>query len=508
MLHFLNEHLLSLLIWLPITGAIACLITGDDRQAVLARWLALLTTLFTLILSIPLYQYFNSSISQPQFVERLPWISNYGIYYYLGIDGISMPMILLSNITSFVVVLASWTTIRKKVSQYMAAFLVMQGMMTGMFASLDSILFYIFWEAMLIPIYISIGVWGSENRSYASIKFFLYTFAGSALMLAALLYLHFKTNTFAILDFYPLKLSMNEQVWIFLALLLAFAVKIPMWPVHTWLPDAHTEAPAGGSVVLAALMLKMGVYGFLRFTMPIVPDACQKLHWLMIGLSLIAIVYIGLVALAQKDMKRLIAYSSIAHMGFATLGCFMVYVIIGKTGNHQDAYMSMEGSMVQMISHAFSTGALFVGIGILYDQMHSRIMSDYGGVASKMPVFSALYMLFCMANVGLPGTSGFVGEFMVILSAFKSDFWVALFAASTMVLSAAYTLWLYKQVFFGEIIHTRVSKLNDITGPNVIALVMLAFIVLLLGLYPEPLLKILHSSVANILQLSLTTKLI
>lgn len=503
-----HESVLSLLIWLPILGGVITLFIGGDNRANVARSMALLTSIISLGLCIPLYMGFDINNAAPQFVENVPWIPVYNVYYHLGVDGISMPMIILTTITTFIVVLASWTTVRIKVSQYMAAFLLMQGMMIGMFAALDSILFYVFWEGMLIPIYISIGVWGSENRSYASVKFFLYTFAGSALMLAALLYLYFKAGNFYIFDFYPLKLSLNEQFWIFLAFLLAFAVKVPMWPVHTWLPDAHTEAPAGGSVVLAALMLKMGIYGFMRFTMPIAPDACQHLYKLMIVLSLISIVYIGLVAIAQTDMKKLIAYSSIAHMGFATLGCFMVYVIIAKTGNHADAYMSMEGAMVQMISHAFSTGAMFVGIGILYDQMHSRKIYDYGGVANTMPVFAALFMLFAMANVGLPGTSGFVGEFMIILSCFKADFWVAFLAATTLILSASYTLWLYKRVFFGKVANDHVAQLYDVRGFNIVALAMLGIVVLALGVYPEILLRIFHASIGNILQMSLSTKLV
>jgi NADH-quinone oxidoreductase subunit M len=504
---FFQESLLSLLIWLPIVGAVLALLTGSDRNANQARRIALIIALISLALCIPLYMNFDSNTANMQFVENVSWIPAYNINYHLGVDGISMPMIILTIITTIVVILASWHSIKFKVSQFMAAFLIMQGMMIGMFSALDSILFYVFWEGMLIPIYISIGVWGSTYRSYASIKFFLYTFAGSALMLIGLLYLYLKSGSFYILDYYPLKLSMNEQMWLFLAFLLAFAVKIPMWPVHTWLPDAHTEAPAGGSVVLAALMLKMGVYGFLRFSMPIAPDASQKLQWLMIGFSLVAIIYIGLVAIVQKDMKRLIAYSSIAHMGFATLGCFMVYVIITKTGNHSDAYMSLEGSMVQMISHAFSTGALFVGIGIMYDHMHSRLVKDYGGVVYKMPVFTALFMVFAMANVGLPGTSGFVGEFLIIMSAFRSDFLVALCASTTLVLSSVYTLWMFKRVFFGTVVSEKVATLTDIRGLNLIAMSILAFVVLFLGIYPEFLLKLFHSSVGNLLKESLTTKL-
>lgn len=504
---FFKEFLLSFLIWLPIFGAVLAVLTGDDRNAKTARIIALTISLLSLCLCVPLYLGFDPNLANMQFVEDSAWIPIYNIHYHLGIDGISMPMVILTCITTLTVVLASWHSIRSKVAQFMAAFLLMQGMMIGMFCALDSILFYVFWEGMLIPIYISIGVWGAANRSYASIKFFIYTFAGSALMLVALLYLYFKANSFYILDYYPLKLSLNEQLWLFAAFLLAFAVKIPMWPLHTWLPDAHTEAPAGGSVVLAALMLKMGVYGFLRFSMPITPDASQKLQWLMIILSLVAIVYIGLVAIAQTDMKRLIAYSSIAHMGFATLGCFLVYLIISKSGSYAEAYMSLEGSMVQMISHAFSTGALFIGIGILYEQIHSRNISDFGGVANKMPILTALFMLFAMSNVGLPGTSGFVGEFMIILSAFQSDFIIALLASTTLILSASYTLWMFKRVFFGKIVHQSIENMQDIQGFNLAAMCVLAFMVLLIGIYPAFLLKLLHSSVSNLLQLSLASKL-
>lgn len=503
----LDQSLLSLLIWLPILGGILALLTGDDKNAFQARLIALVTAIVSLILCIPLYMHFNTHTYAMQFEENLPWIHAYHIRYHLGVDGISMPLVILTTLTTLVVILASWHTISVKVAQYMAAFLVMQGMMVGMFCALDSILFYVFWEGMLIPIYISIGVWGSANRSYASIKFFLYTFAGSALMLVALLYLYFKSGSFYILDYYPLKLTMHEQLWIFLAFLVAFAVKVPMWPVHTWLPDAHTEAPAGGSVVLAALMLKMGVYGFMRFTLPIVPNASMSLDWLMIILSLIAVVYIGLVAVAQTDMKKLIAYSSISHMGFATLGCFMVYLIISKSGNYADAYMSLEGGMMQMISHAFSTGAMFIGIGILYQYIHSRKMADYGGVAVVMPVFAALFMVFAMSNVGLPGTSGFVGEFMVILSAFKANFWIALLCASTLILGAAYTLWMYKQVFFGSVTSERVMALKDIRGFDVTALGVLAFVVLFFGIYPEPILNVFHASIGHLLQISLQSKL-
>lgn len=500
--------ILSLLIWVPIVGGALCLIFGNEERAETARYIAVITALVTLGLCVPLYTQFDTTTYVMQFRELLPWITAYNINYDLGVDGISMPMVILTTVTTLVVILASWKAITVKVPQYLATFLIMQGMMVGVFEALDSILFYVFWEGMLIPMYLCIGMWGGENRTYASIKFFLYTFFGSALMLVALLYMRMHANSFSILDFYVLPLTMGEQLLIFLAFLLAFAVKVPMWPVHTWLPDAHTEAPAGGSVVLAALMLKMGVYGFLRFSLPITPDAAQALDWLMIGLSLIAIVYIGLVAIIQTDMKRLIAYSSIAHMGFATLGCFMIYMTIAHTGNVEDAYMGLEGSMVQMISHAFSTGAMFFGIGILYDRMHSRLIKDYGGVVNTMPMFAALFMLFAMANVGLPGTSGFVGEFMIILSSFHTSFWVTLLAATTLILSASYTLWMYKRVFFGAVESPGVSALKDIEGTEIAVMGILAFIVIFLGVYPQPLLELLHASVGHLLEISMRSKIL
>lgn len=502
-----DQSLLSLLIWLPFLGGILAILTGGDKRAELARWIALVTAFITLLLCIPLYTHFNLDSYAMQFVVNIPWIEAYNIHYHIGVDGIAMPLVFLTTLTTFLVILASWNTIHVKVSQYMAAFLIMQGMMVGMFCALDSILFYVFWEGMLIPIYISIGVWGSANRSYASVKFFLFTFAGSALMLVALLYLHNLADSFYILDFYPLKLTLSQQIWIFLAFLLAFAVKIPMWPVHTWLPDAHTEAPAGGSVVLAALMLKMGVYGFFRFSMPITPDACHSLYWVMLVLSLIAIVYIGLVAIAQTDMKRLIAYSSIAHMGFATLGAFMIYEILTHTTSLHDAYMSLEGGLVQMISHAFSTGAMFIGVGILYNKIHSRQIADFGGVATTMPIFATLFMIFAMSNVGLPGTSGFVGEFMVILSAFQANFWVAFLATTTLVLAAAYTLWMYKRVFFGPVVSENIAALTDVQGFDRLAMVLLGIIVIFFGVYPQALLNIFHATIGHLLVLSLQSKL-
>ncbi len=498
---------LSLLIWLPVVGAAFVLMTGGDHNAHRARLIALLVAIVSLSISITLWSNFDLTTSAMQFKEHVAWIPAYGINYDLGVDGISLPLIMLTTFTTLVVVIASWRSIQDKVAQYLAAFLLMQGMMIGVFEAMDTILFYVFWEGMLIPMYICIGVWGGKNRSYASIKFFLYTFMGSAMFLVALLYMHFLANSFALQDFFDLKLSLHQQELIFIAFLLAFAVKVPMWPVHTWLPDAHTEAPAGGSVVLAALMLKMGVYGFLRFSLPIVPDAARNLDWLMIILSLGAIIYIGLVAIAQTDMKKLVAYSSISHMGFATLGCFLVFVIMRNTGNYVDAYVSLEGAMVQMVSHAFSSGAMFFGIGMLYDRLHSRDIADFGGVANKMPVFAAFYMLFIMANVGLPGTSGFVGEFMVIISGFKANFWVAGLAATSLILGAAYSLWLYKRVFFGEVANEGVAQLQDMNGFELSVFALLGFMVVFLGVYPEPLLNIFHASVGHLLVLAQHSKL-
>lgn len=499
--------LLSLLIWLPMLGGVIALFCTGNEHANKARWVALITSLVCLGICFPLWMGFDTTTYAMQYAENYRWIPQYGMVYSLGIDGISLPMVVLSTFTTFVVVLASWQAIKVRVAQYMATFLIMQGMMVGMFCALDSILFYIFWEAMLIPMYLCIGIWGMENRTYASIKFFIYTFFGSALMLVAILYLRIQSGSFSILSFYAINLPMSVQVLIFLAFFLAFAVKVPMWPFHTWLPDAHTEAPAGGSVVLAALMLKMGVYGFLRFNLPIVPDASHALSWMMIILSLIAIVYIAIVAIGQTDMKRLIAYSSVAHMGFATLACFTIYLIIQRTDNIQDAYMSLEGSMVQMISHAFSTGAMFFGVGILYERLKSRKISDFGGVVNSMPVFAALFMLFAMSNVGLPGTSGFVGEFMIILSAFQASFWIALLAATTLVLASVYTLWMYKRVFFGEVQHQVVNEFKEIHGAEFAVLAILAVVVIAIGIYPLPLLNVFHASVGHLLALSQVSKL-
>jgi len=498
----LYSSLLSLLIWLPVLGAVVALALNDDRASRIA---ATIFGVSNLLLCIPLYLGFDASSFGMQFQENHLWIRAYDIHYALGIDGISLAMIILTNFTGLLVILAGCYAIHKRVSQYMAAFLTMQGMMIGVFAATDAVLFYVFWEGMLIPMYLSIGMWGSANRSYASIKFFLYTFLGSILMLVALLYLYTITGTFEIQKYYGLHLNDVTQIFIFFAFFLAFAVKVPMWPVHTWLPDAHTEAPSGGSVVLAALMLKMGVYGFLRFSMPIVPQACEQLAWFMIILSLIAIIYIGLVAIVQTDMKKLIAYSSIAHMGFATLGCFMVYDIIRHTATYQDAYMSLEGAVIQMIAHAFGSGAMFLGVGMLADRLssHSRRITDFGGVASSMPIFAAFFMLFAMSNVGLPGTAGFVGEFMVIMSSFQAHFLIGLVAALTLVLSASYTLWMYRRVFFGPVTNPEVATMSDMHWIETINYVLLAVGVFALGLYPAPVINILHATIGHLLALSL-----
>jgi NADH-quinone oxidoreductase subunit M len=495
------EHLplLSLVIWIPILGGLLLLASGESAPQ-RARVLALVIAALTLLVSIPLYTRFDATTSVMQFIEQAPWITTFKINYHLGIDGISLPLILLTTFTTLLVVIASWGVIQYKVSQYMAAFLIMEGLMNGVFASLDAILFYVFWEGMLIPMFLIIGMWGGPRRVYATIKFFLYTFLGSVLMLVALLYLFFQSNSFAVLDYHSLKIGMTAQILIFIAFLLAFAVKVPMWPVHTWLPDAHVEAPTGGSVILAAIMLKMGAYGFVRFSLPIAPDASHALDGLMIALSLIAVVYIGFVALVQQDLKKLIAYSSISHMGFVTLGFFIPFTIFAKTGGIQGAALGVEGGLAQMISHGFVSGALFLCVGVLYDRLHSREISAYGGVANTMPVFASLMVLFALANAGLPGTSGFVGEFMVILGAFKANFWYALLAGVTLVLGAAYTLWMVKRVIFGKIANDGVASLQDINLREFIVLGTLAVAVLWLGLWPAPLTDVMHPTVQNLLE--------
>ena len=481
--------LLSVVIWLPILFGLLVLATGNDRNAQMARVIALVGAVLSFLVTLPLYTGFDRFTSDMQFVVHDDWITRFNIYYYLGVDGISVLFILLNSFFTPLVVIAGWKVIEKRVAQYMAAFLIMSGLVNGVFAALDAVLFYVFWEAMLIPMFIIIGVWGGPNRVYAAVKFFLYTLMGSLLMLVALLYLYMQSGgSFSILDFHRTPLpSLTVQVLLFIAFFMAFSVKVPMFPVHTWLPDAHVEAPTGGSVVLAAIMLKVGAYGFIRFSMPILPDASHYLAPVMIALSLIAVVYIGLVALAQSDMKKLVAYSSISHMGFVTLGFF----IFNEYG--------IEGALLQMISHGFVSGALFLCIGVLYDRVHSRQIVDYGGVANKMPVFAAFFMLFAMSNSGLPGTSGFVGEFMVIMGAVKANFWYAFAAATTLIFGAAYTLWMYKRVIFGAVANDHVAHLHDITARETLVFAILAVSVLVMGLYPLPFADVMHASVYDLL---------
>ncbi|MCZ6798060.1 MAG: NADH-quinone oxidoreductase subunit M [Gammaproteobacteria bacterium] len=498
--------LLSVLIWTPIIGGILVLLAGD-RDPSGARKIALLFSIVTFLLTLPLYTQFNTDTHLMQFVERHSWIDAFNIEYFVGVDGISMPLILLTSFMTVIVVISAWDIIEYRVSQYMAAFLIMEGFMIGTFSSLDAILFYIFFESMLIPMFLVIGIWGGANRIYATFKFFLYTFIGSVLLLVALIYMYTQSGSFAIFDFHHLRLTLTEQILIFLAFLVAFAVKVPMWPVHTWLPDAHVEAPTGGSVILAAIMLKMGGYGFLRFSLPITPDASAELDWLIITLSLTAVVYIGFVALVQQDMKKLIAYSSIAHMGFVTLGFFVVFRIMAGDNDAQGSILALEGGMVQMISHGFISGAMFLCVGVVYDRMHSRQIADYGGVVNTMPVFAAFMVFFAMANAGLPGTSGFVGEFMVILASFKASFWIAFLAATTLILGAAYTLWMIKRVIFGEIANDNVRALTDINRREFLFLSILAIAVLALGLWPDPLVKVMHPTIENLLNHIATSKL-
>jgi len=491
--------ILSFTAWLPIIGGAMVLAIGDKSPNG-ARWLALATAILTFVVSLALWCGFDTSTAEMQFVERSPWIPVFNIEYYLGVDGISMPLIVLTTFITIFVIIAGWEVIQYKPAMYMAAFLIMEGVMVGVFSALDAMLFYVFWEAMLIPMFLIIGVWGGANRVYATIKFFLYTFFGSVFMLVALIYMYYQSGSMSILDFHDLKLGLCEQILIFIAFLMAFAVKVPMWPVHTWLPDAHVEAPTGGSVILAAIMLKIGGYGFLRFSMPITPDASLQLDWLIITMSLIAVVYIGFVALVQEDMKKLIAYSSIAHMGFVTLGFFIVFRIAANPDAAGGAVLAMEGGMVQMVSHGFISGAMFLCVGVLYDRMHSRKIADYGGVIHTMPVFGAFMVFFAMANAGLPGTSGFVGEFMVILAAFRADFWFAFLAATTLIVGAAYTLWMIKRVLFGDIANDNVKVLQDLNRREFIVLGTLAVAVLVLGLWPAPLIEVLDASIINLVE--------
>ena len=479
---------LSLAIWVPIAAALLVLAAGGDRSAPLQRTIALVGALAGFLVTIPLYAGFDAAKAGMQFVELVPWIERFNVNYHLGVDGISMLFLLLNSFITVLVVVAGWSVIESRVGQYYASFLMLSGFMNGVFAALDGVLFYVFFEATLIPMFIIIGVWGGPNRVYAAVKFFLYTLLGSLLMLVALLYLYGKSGSFAILDWHKLPLALGTQQWLFFGFLLAFAVKVPMWPVHTWLPDAHVEAPTGGSVVLAAIMLKLGAYGFVRFSLPILPDASRELAWLMIALSLVAVVYIGLVALVQTDMKKLIAYSSISHMGFVTLGMFVFNA------------WGVEGALVQMISHGFVSAALFLCVGVLYDRMHSRMIADYGGVVNTMPKFAALMMLFAMANCGLPGTSGFVGEFMVIMGAMQKSFWLAFAAATTLVFGAAYTLWMYKRVIFGAVANDHVAALKDLNGREALVLGLLAAAVLFMGVYPNPFTEVMHASVGELLR--------
>ena len=499
-MNLLANHLLSVLIWLPILGGLLLLIICDDddyrsAKAGMMRSSALLITFMTFVLSTALYINFDNAALSMQFVERMAWVDAINAFYYIGVDGISAPLILLTTFITPLVIITSWDTIKSRPAQYFAAFLILEGLMIGVFSALDGLLFYVFWEAMLVPMFLIIGVWGGERRVYATIKFFLYTFLGSVLMLVAFIYLYGQTGGFDLFGFMNVSLSLTAQKFIFLAFLAAFAVKVPMWPVHTWLPDAHVEAPTGGSVILAAIMLKMGGYGFIRLSLPIVPDGSAYFADFVIALSLIAVVYIGFVALMQKDMKKLIAYSSIAHMGFVTLGFFLVWSISSETG----AALGLTGGMVQMISHGLISGAMFLCVGVLYDRMHSREIGDYGGVANTMPTFAAFMVLFSMANAGLPGTSGFVGEFMVIIASFKANFWYAFLAASTLILGAAYTLWMVKRVLYGEVANDNVAALKDLNSREFLVLAILAVAVLLLGVWPAPLVDMMNTSIEQLL---------
>ncbi|MDO8348404.1 MAG: NADH-quinone oxidoreductase subunit M [Rugosibacter sp.] len=491
----MNSYLLSLAIWVPVLGALPVLALGSGRRN-MVRWLALAVALAGFAVTLPLYIGFDVHQAGMQYVEQLPWIPRFNLQYMLGVDGISMPFVILNSFITVIVVIAGWNVIEEKQAQYMGAFLIMSGLVNGIFSALDGILFYVFFEASLIPMYIIIGVWGGPNRVYAAIKFFLYTLLGSLLMLVAMIWLFLEAGGSAnILDWYRLPIGLTAQILLFIAFMLSFAVKVPMWPVHTWLPDAHVEAPTGGSVVLAAIALKQGAYGFLRFSLPILPDASHYLAPMVITLSLIAVVYIGFVALAQADMKKLVAYSSISHMGFVTLG-FFIFNPLG-----------MEGALVQMISHGFVAGAMFLCIGVMYDRMHSRQIADYGGVVNTMPKFAAFFMLFAMANSGLPATSGFVGEFMVVLGAVKFNFWIGFAAATTLILGAAYTLWMYKRVVFGAVANDHVAKLTDINAREFLFLAVLAICVLAMGLYPLPVTEVMHASVDNLLKHVAVSKL-
>lgn len=488
--------LLSLAIWCPVAFGILVLAVGRDDNPSVARWLALIGAVISLAVTIPLFLHFDAAAHGYQFVEKTSWIDRFNINYFLGVDGLSMWFIPLTAFITVIVVLAGWQVIEKRVGQYMGAFLILSGVMVGVFSALDGMLFYVFFEATLIPMFIIVGVWGGANRVYAAFKFFLYTLLGSLLMLVAVIYLFRVSGSFEIPVWHQLPLQMLEQKLLFFAFLMAFAVKVPMWPVHTWLPDAHVEAPTGGSIVLAAIMLKLGAYGFLRFSLPIAPDASHALSGFMITLSLVAVIYIGLVALVQQDMKKLVAYSSIAHMGFVTLGFFMF----------ND--MAVQGGIAQMISHGFVSGAMFMSIGVLYDRMHTREIAQYGGVVNKMPQFAAFFILFSLANAGLPGTSGFIGEFMVILGAVKFNFWIGLLAATALILGASYSLWLAKRVIFGAVANHHVAALTDLDKREFFILGLLAIAVLVMGLYPAPVTDLMQTSVTDLLKHVSVTKII
>ncbi|WP_427312914.1 NADH-quinone oxidoreductase subunit M [Cupriavidus sp. H39] len=486
---------LSFSIWLPVFFGLLILAFGSDRSPGFVRWMSLFGSIASFVVTLPLVFHFDRATAAMQFVEKMNWIERFNIHYLLGVDGLSMWFVVLTAFITVIVVISAWEVITERVAEYMASFLILSGLMIGVFCALDGMLFYVFFEATLIPMYIIIGVWGGPNRVYAAFKFFLYTLLGSLLTLVALLYLYNKTGTFEILQWHQARLSMNEQIAIFIAFFVAFAVKVPMWPVHTWLPDAHVEAPTGGSVVLAAIMLKLGAYGFLRFSLPIAPDASHYLAPFIITISLVAVIYIGLVALVQADMKKLVAYSSIAHMGFVTLG-FFIFSDIG-----------IEGGIVQMISHGFISGAMFLCIGVLYDRVHSRQIADYGGVVNTMPKFAALSVFFAMANCGLPATSGFVGEFMVILGAVKFNFWIGLLAATALILGAAYSLWMVKRVIFGDVVHQHVRELADLNKREFVMLGLLAIMTLYMGLHPKPFTDVMHASVVNLLSHAAQSKL-
>ncbi len=494
----MNWPILSIIVWLPILGGIAVMALGSQR-AELGKQVALGTSILTFALSLALWTGFDLDSAAMQFVENVPWIERFNAAYALGVDGISMPLVLLTTFLTPFVVVAGWQVIETRPAQYFAAFLILEGLMVGTFAATDALLFYVFWEAMLVPMFIIIGVWGGPRRVYATVKFFLYTFLGSVFMLVALIYMYLQAGDYSIASFHDLRLTMNEQILIFLAFLIAFAVKVPMFPVHTWLPDAHVEAPTGGSVILAAILLKMGGYGFIRFSLAVTPDASRELAWLMIALSLVAVIYIGFVALVQTDMKKLIAYSSIAHMGFVTLGFFVIFAATDAAPGSDGARLALQGGMMQMLSHGLISGALFLCVGVLYDRMHSREISAYGGVINTMPKFAALMVLFGLANAGLPGTSGFVGEFFVILGTFHADPWLAFLAATTLITGAAYTLWMIKRVVFGEVANDRVAALTDVSPRELWMLMLLAMAVLLVGIWPAPLVDAMDASLGELL---------